>query len=94
MEDRYEEEQVVELNLLDAELLSVRDERNDLRDRLQLLEKPGEETATETKSLEENQRKLLDEAEQERAVLGVSKRIRITAVKKYIYIFLNMCFKF
>jgi len=69
MEDRYEEEQVVELNLLDAELLSVREERNDLRDRLQLLEKPGEETATETKSLEENQRKLLDEAEQERAVL-------------------------
>lgn len=73
MENRYEEEQVVEFNLLDAELLSVRDERNLLREKLDKYERGNDSVDSEFRRLDEEQRNLLQEAEKERIVLGEHK---------------------
>ena len=72
IENRFEEEQVIELNLLDAELLELREERNELRERLQ---QQVEGTcagggAGDRLELEEEQQQLLVKAEKERLILG------------------------
>ena len=72
IENRFEEEQVIELNLLDAELLELREERNELRERLQQqVEGTGAGGgAGDRLELEEEQQQLLVKAEKERLILG------------------------
>ena len=67
MEERFEEMHVVEFNLLDAELLAIRDERNALRERLDQVENPV------ANDIVNEQFKLVKEVERERGVLGKLK---------------------
>ena len=90
LDHRYEEQHVVEFNLLDAELLEVREERNLLRedaillkeetnlltDRLKKVQAPSSDD-TEVKEIELHQKELLEQAEKERRALGRRRKFTV-----------------
>ena len=70
--DTIEEQRVIEMNMLDAELLTLREEKNLLADKLCKYENDRYET-NEFQQVDERQKKLLEEAQQERNILGNAK---------------------
>ena len=69
-----EEQRVIEMNMLDAELLTLREEKNLLADKLCKYEN-GTSELNEFKQVEEKQKKLLEEAQKERIILGIARYV-------------------
>ena len=82
-----EEQRVIEMNMLDAELLTLREEKNLLADKLCKYEN-GTPELNEFKQVEEKQKKLLEEAQKERIILGIARYVFLCSIFKNV-VFIN-----